>query len=167
MCWEDKSDYESFIKLRYNYLNMNHKKGFTIIELLMVIAIIGLLSTIVLTSLSGARNRGSDAAVKSNLNSIRSAADLFYDNNGTSYGTFAIGNCVSGSGMFGNSTIISAINAAISAGDGTSRCVSSGTAYAVAVGMKTIGQSWCIDSLGRSKLYLGNPVSAISGSSCN
>jgi hypothetical protein len=33
--------------------------------------------------------------------------------------------------------------------------------------MKTIGQSWCIDSLGRSKLYLGNPVSAISGSSCN
>jgi prepilin-type N-terminal cleavage/methylation domain-containing protein len=146
---------------------MNYKKGFTLIELLMVIAIIGLLSTVVLAALSGARNRGADAAVKSNLNSIRSAADLYFDNNGTSYGTFAIGNCVAGSGMFGNSTIISAINAAIASGDGTSRCVASGTAYAVAVGMKTVGQSWCIDSLGKSKQYAGNPTSAITGSSCN
>lgn len=146
---------------------MNHKKGFTLIELLMVIAIIGLLSTIVLTSLSNARNRGSDAAVKSNLNSIRSSADLYFDNNGTSYGTFPIGNCVSGAGMFSNPTIMSAINAAISAGDGTSRCVASVSSYAIAIGMKTIGQSWCIDSSGKSKQFLGNPVSAISGSSCN
>ena len=84
---------------------MKYNKGFTLIELLMVIAIIGLLSTIVLNSLSSARNRGSDAAVKSNLNSIRSAADLYYDNNNNSYGTFAIGNCVAGAGMFSNSTI--------------------------------------------------------------
>lgn len=146
---------------------MKYNKGFTLIELLMVIAIIGLLSTIILTSLSDARNRGSDAAVKSNLNSIRSAADLYYDNNNNSYGTFAIGNCVAGAGMFSNSTIISAINAAISAGDGTSRCVASINSYAIAIGMKTIGQSWCIDSLGRAKQYLGNPVSAITGSSCN
>ena len=146
---------------------MKYNRGFTLIELLMVIAIIGLLSTVVLAALSSARNKSNDAAVKSNLNSIRSAADLYFDNNGTSYGTFAAGNCVLGAGMFGNSTIINAINSAIASGDGTSRCVASINAYAVAVGMKTAGQSWCIDSLGRAKQYSGTPTAAITGSSCN
>lgn len=143
------------------------KKGFTLIELLMVIAIIGFLSTVILASLSSARNRGADAAVKGNLTSIRSAADLYYDNNNSSYGTFAAASCISGAGIFSDNTIMNAINSAISAGDGTSRCVASVTAYAIAVGMKTTGRSWCIDSLGKSKEFVGTPSAAITGSSCN
>jgi prepilin-type N-terminal cleavage/methylation domain-containing protein len=61
------------------------ERGFTLIELLVVIAIIGVLSSIVLSSLNTARNKGTDASVKSNLDSSRAQAELFYDANGNKY----------------------------------------------------------------------------------
>jgi len=61
------------------------QKGFTLIELLVVIAIIGILSSVVLASLNTARNKGADAAVKSNLANARAQAELYYDSNLSSY----------------------------------------------------------------------------------
>src|SRR6185369_698077 len=61
------------------------EKGFTLIELLVVIAIIGILSSVVLASLNTARNKGADAAIKSNLNNARAQAELYYDGNTQSY----------------------------------------------------------------------------------
>ena len=61
------------------------EKGFTLVELLVVIAIIGILASVVLASLNTARSKGSDAAIKSNLNNARAAAELYYDSNGNSY----------------------------------------------------------------------------------
>lgn len=145
-------------------------QGFTLIELLMVVSIIGILSAIVLTQLSNARDRGSDAAVKSNLVSVRTQADLYYDSNNRSYGTFSAGNCpttASSGNVFGVSAIVSAINAAASNGGNGTRCVATTNAYAVAVGLKTANQSWCIDSQGRSKQFAGTPTAAITGSACN
>ena len=52
----------------------------------MVIAIIGILSSVVLASLNSARSKGSNAAVKANLQGIRAQAEIFYDNNNQSYG---------------------------------------------------------------------------------
>ena len=49
-----------FLK-KIKQLNRNNKKGFTIIELLVVISIIGLLSTISVVSLNGARIKSRDA----------------------------------------------------------------------------------------------------------
>src|SRR6266481_1781122 len=60
-------------------------RAFTLIELLVVIAIIGVLSSIVLSSLNTARNKGSDAAIKSNLDQARTQAELFYDANNNKY----------------------------------------------------------------------------------
>jgi len=58
------------------------KRGFTLIELLVVIAIIGILASVVLASLNSARDKGTDAANKSNLNNIRAQAEIVYDNDG-------------------------------------------------------------------------------------
>lgn len=57
-------------------------RGFTLIELLVVIAIIGVLSTLILLQLGTARSRSRDAKRIADINQLRSAVELFYDDNG-------------------------------------------------------------------------------------
>ena len=54
------------------------KKGFTLIELLIVIAIIGILSTIITFSYIGAKARARDATRKSDMNQIKSVLAIYY-----------------------------------------------------------------------------------------
>lgn len=63
------------------------QRGFTLMELLVVIAIIGILASVVLASLNTARDKGRDAAIKSNLNNTRAQAEIVYDNSNGSYAT--------------------------------------------------------------------------------
>ena len=58
------------------------QKGFTLIELLVVISIIGLLSSIVLTSVNSARAKARDARRIADLNQIRTALEFYFDANG-------------------------------------------------------------------------------------
>lgn len=58
------------------------KKGFTLIELLVVIAIVSLLSSVVLSSLNSAREKSRDARRYSDLAQIRSALELYRNDNG-------------------------------------------------------------------------------------
>ena len=71
------------------------KRGFTLIELLVVIAIIGILASVVLASLNSARDKGADAAIKSNLNNIRAQAEIVYDDAGGDYSTVCANSNVS------------------------------------------------------------------------
>lgn len=81
---------------------LSNKKGFTLIELLVVISIIGLLSSVVLASLSVAKQKANDSKRKQDLQQYKTAMEIYYSNHGTyfisnaGHGTYpgwAGGNC--------------------------------------------------------------------------
>ncbi len=74
---------------------LQNKKGFTIIELLIVIAIIGLLATISLVALNGARQKGRDAKRIGDIRQIQVALELYFNDN-NSYPIVAEGGVVLG-----------------------------------------------------------------------
>jgi len=61
---------------------LKRQSGFTIIELLIVIAIIGILATLVLTNFQGAQAKGRDTVRTSDMNSIYQKLEEFYNENG-------------------------------------------------------------------------------------
>ncbi|HVS79556.1 MAG TPA: type II secretion system protein [Candidatus Paceibacterota bacterium] len=150
-----------------------YSRGFTLIELLVVIAIIGILSAVVLASLNSARAKGADAAVKSDLQSIRNEAEIFYDGVGNNtYGPALITTIcpTTGSTMFvQDATIANAIKQATAATGKTVSDAFCGTdgsnQYVVVVPLKTSGY-WCIDSSGQSKSETDEQVAGGSGYVC-
>lgn len=56
-----------------------NQQGFTLIELLVVIAIIGILSTLAVISLNNARQKAKDAKAVSDIKSIQTALELYYN----------------------------------------------------------------------------------------
>ncbi|MCK5285761.1 MAG: type II secretion system protein [Candidatus Pacebacteria bacterium] len=62
-------------------INNKFQSGFTLTELLVAIAIVGILSSIVLTSMSGARDRAKDARRISDIKQIQLALEIYYDVN--------------------------------------------------------------------------------------
>lgn len=59
--------------------NIENNRGFTLIELLVVIAIIGVLASVVMASLNGARVKSRDAARAAQIQQVKVAMELYYD----------------------------------------------------------------------------------------
>lgn len=57
------------------------KKGFTLLELLVVISIIGMLSSVVMVSLSNAKAKARDAKLKSDFQNVALAMELYRETN--------------------------------------------------------------------------------------
>ena len=64
---------------------MKQKNAFTLIELLVVIAIIGILASILIVSLSSARNDAKDKRILVQLSEIRSIAEIINNESAGSY----------------------------------------------------------------------------------
>ncbi|MFN3188121.1 MAG: type II secretion system protein [Candidatus Paceibacteria bacterium] len=76
--------YKTTLPLVVNYKH-KYKAGFTLIELLVVIAIIGILASVVLSSLSSARAAAKDAKIISEIRQFQTALELFANANGGLY----------------------------------------------------------------------------------
>jgi prepilin-type N-terminal cleavage/methylation domain-containing protein len=61
--------------------------GFTLIELLVVIAVLAVLATIVIFNVAGVANRGRSSACATDLKSIQTASDAYYNDNTNQYPT--------------------------------------------------------------------------------
>lgn len=133
-------------------MNLGHLKagrGFTLIELLVVIAIIGILSSVVLASLNSARERSRDAAIRSQLSSLRTQAELYYDTNG-SYGTAG----TSCTGAVFSDTQIQALITKINSDNGSRvdvSCNNSTSAWAAQAQLLSTTTYVCVDSTGAQK----------------
>jgi prepilin-type N-terminal cleavage/methylation domain-containing protein len=62
---------------------MKKQKGFTLIELMVVISIIGLLASVVLVALNDTRKKGRDTVRVANANQIVKALDFYFDKFGS------------------------------------------------------------------------------------
>jgi prepilin-type N-terminal cleavage/methylation domain-containing protein len=128
-------------------MKLIRQKGFTLVELLVVVAIIGILTSIVTLSLNIARGKGANAAVKANLKGLGGQAEVFYDNSGGTY----VGFC-------GDPNVDLALKQASVSGTGVdtnSECQSSGSEWAAQTPFKIAdGEGntfWCVDNSGAAR----------------
>lgn len=141
---------------------IDRDRGFTFIELLVVIGIIGILSSIVLSSLSTARAKAADAKTKAQLAGLRAAADIYFDVNGD-YGTDTANSCTDIPPDFfedvdsGMATYTDPDNYPEGA---TLSCHTDEDTYAVSALLlsESGGEAWCVDSTGASKMIPANLV---------
>jgi prepilin-type N-terminal cleavage/methylation domain-containing protein len=129
-----------------------HLKGFTLIELLVVIAIIGILSAVVLASLSTARSKGKDASVQESMSGMRAAAEIYYSNSSNSYGNQSVSTSACTQGVFGDdSSNMSGLVSSVTGSATQYACGANGTAWFFAAELPSTSGNFCVDSTGAAK----------------
>ncbi len=64
-------------------VSLKNKKGFTIVELLIVIVVIGILATLVIVTFTGIQQKGRNTQRKTDINAVTSHVEAFYAETGS------------------------------------------------------------------------------------
>jgi len=120
-------------------------QGFTLIEVLVVIAIIGILAGIIIFSLKETKDKAKDARIIDEMSQIRSVANMHYNDNSYSFNGFSCG-------VVNMSVVCNDITA--QGGDLIDPIPVSldGQDYCVEAKLNS-GAWWCVDAQGRSAKY--------------
>ena len=151
-----------------NIIKIKQKnKGFTLIEMLVVITIIGILAGMILVVLGTARGKAKDARIIQEMAQIRNAAAMYYNSHNYSYDLFGCGDteskmdliCADMGGQGG-----------IKPSDETTPdygvdVFADDLAFCAAVKLN-LGAYWCVDSKGRSARYNTSPACANGNHAC-
>ena len=126
---------------------MNKQRGFTIIELIVVIAIIAVLAAIVLVNVTQYIAKGKDASIKGNMSSMATMAAAWYDNPAhTGFLGLATEGAVLGDAAYESG--IASIDTANGTGAVSDQIVAvTGSAWCVQSDLND-GTDWCVDSTG-------------------
>jgi len=118
-----------------------------LLEILVVVAIIAFLAAIVVAALSTAQKKGQDASIKTQLDSLRSQAEIYAVVG--SYNNLFTGNNTWASADSATQAILTGINKVTT----VHTAGSSGNAWAAQAQLKTdTTQYMCVDSLAEAKL---------------
>jgi prepilin-type N-terminal cleavage/methylation domain-containing protein len=120
-------------------------KGFTLVELLIFIAIIGILASIVLVSVFSARQKAADSRIRNNIAQLRWEAEIVYDTQGASFDDWSTHPSVSQQVNILLDDIVLALKGA---GAATVRDTDNDT-YCVSAPLVSIsGRHYCVDAGG-------------------
>ncbi|MCX6788834.1 MAG: type II secretion system protein [Candidatus Jorgensenbacteria bacterium] len=139
----------------------NSQKGFTLIEMLVVIGMIGVLAATVLTALGPSRAKARDARVISGLNQLASIAEANFD--GNSYPA----NDTAFQTKTGVDKVYADINSVVGVNPTYTAAASPSSAFMIYSKLSTVTTPtsyYCIDSLGTRKTI--ESASAPTGSVC-
>ncbi len=139
----------------------SHARGFTLIELLVVITIIGILSSIVLASLSTARIKGQDASRITNIKSLETAIEFYFNDNKTypQIGSAGVSTGIASLSTFlvsGPNKYIGVIASNLIA-DNDLYAWGPANSYAFEVYQGMGGGSWCKAGVNNTALFVGVP----------
>jgi prepilin-type N-terminal cleavage/methylation domain-containing protein len=131
---------------------LKFNKGFTLLEVLVVVAVIGILAAVVLVALTSAKQKGDDSAIQGTMKSLQTQASIYHSTNGN----FGVTAAACNVGMFADTTTygLARLITAVQVKSLAVACFAdtSPAAWVISAQLKSDATKyWCVDSAGTSK----------------